>query len=276
MAPRFSVLLPVRDRADNVGRAAVSVLAQTFSDLELVVADGGSTDRTLEAVRTVADDRVRVVNLRSDDDGLAQGLDACRGRWLAVIDVDTAARPQWLARCGLLLDRTGADLVFCGGSQHHRDGSRSDVLPTPRSSRPGAFLARTEQFRHDVGSLGPEDLARWVSADSLPRTVRTPETLLDWFDDAPAAPPEDDGQRLRWALEAIDTLSESPIPDVDLLARYATIGGVAAARLRCHSEARALLSLARRVGRGDLKPIARWVVASVPALSNRVWVPDKG
>jgi len=292
VSPRFSILLPVRDRADDVGRATVSVLAQTFSDLEVVVADGGSTDRTIDAVRTVADRRVRIVST-ADDHDFGAGLSACRGEWVSVIDAGTTARPQWLARCAMLADRTGADVVFCGGAQHHGDGTLSEVLPAPRNSRPGAFVARADQLR-EVEADAPIDLTHWVesttftssehpSGGPLPtdpegspaRSARTPEALVDWFDRPRDPAPADDGQRLRWALDAVDMLSDSPIPDVDLLARYATIGGVAAARLRRHPEAKALLGLARQLRRGELRPFARWAVASVPALSDRVWDPER-
>lgn len=269
------MLLPVRDREDDVGRAAVSVLAQTFSDVELVVADGGSTDATRDAVRTVADRRVRIIEVPANRDGLSTALGACRGDWTAVIDADTMARPKWLARCGLLLDRSGADVVYCGGEQHHADGSCSEIRPAPHSARPGAYLARTEALRGSVATAGPGNLPHPGGTDTPPRSTATPEPLLDWFDTRSEAPPEDDARRLHWAMQAIDTLGDSPIPDVDLLARYATVGGVAAARLRRHGAAKALFGLAKRMHRGEFKPTARWVVASVPPLSDRVWNPDR-
>jgi len=133
VGPRFSVVLPLRDRADDVARAMASVLAQTFVDVELVVVDMGSQDRTLEAIDVVADRRVRVFPLSWDGDtepsdsdvrdAVDRGLEACRGRHVTVVDPDTAVRPHWLARCGLLLDRSRTDVVYCGGTQHHIDGS---------------------------------------------------------------------------------------------------------------------------------------------------------
>jgi glycosyltransferase involved in cell wall biosynthesis len=62
-APQVSVVLPTRDRAAVVGRAVASVLAQTFSDSELIVVDDGSTDNTIDVIRSFADPRLRVVRL---------------------------------------------------------------------------------------------------------------------------------------------------------------------------------------------------------------------
>ena len=72
MRPRFSVVIPVRDRADVVGRAVASVLAQTFAGLEVVVVDDGSTDDSVAAARAVADGRVRIVRQE------AAGLESAR------------------------------------------------------------------------------------------------------------------------------------------------------------------------------------------------------
>ncbi|MCZ7630589.1 MAG: glycosyltransferase [Microthrixaceae bacterium] len=249
---RFSVVLPVRNRADSVGRAAVSVLAQTFGDVELVVADAASSDGTLEAVRTIADDRVRVVHGSTTTTARAAGIRTARGEWVAVIDADTVARPQWLARVGRLVDRTGADVVCCGGVQHHWDHSTTEVLPTPECTRPGAFLARR---------VRPED----------PHVVTTPELLLDWHEATSTVPASDDERRLMWATDAIAMLGDSPLPAPDLLVRYATLAGVSAARLHRHREARHMLAMARSIQRDELRCWARWAVASVPPLADLLW-----
>lgn len=259
---------------DHAGRAAASVLAQTFGDLELVVAHDGVHDRTLDSVKLVADRRVRILP-PSAGDPVLDGLAAGRGRRVALIDTATSARPNWLARCGRLLDRTGADIVSCGGAQHHLDGSCSEIRPAPHCLRPGALLAPAEDLARLLGSRSDPSGVLRAGTDGTLRTVFTPEPLLDWFEQVPLPPGGGDQLRLRWAREAIDVLSCSPIPDVALLARYATIGGVAAARLRSRTEARALFAMARRLSPGELKPLARWAVACVPALADRVWDPER-
>ncbi len=252
--PRFSVVLPVHNRADSVGRAAVSVLAQTFGDVELVIADAGSDDGTLDAVRTVADGRVRIIEAPDLGEARAAGMHASHGDWVAVIDPDTVARPQWLARIGRLADRTGADVITCGGTQHHRDHSRTQVRPMPEFTRPGAVVAK-----------------RVRSGD--PELVSTPELLLDWFEEASVVNGSTDENRLRWATDAVATLGESPIPVPELLARYATTAGLAAARLHRHPEARRMLGLACKIHRGEFRCWARWAVASVPPIADLVWSP---
>ena len=255
----FSVVLPVHNRAETVGRSVVSVLAQTFADLELVVVDTGSTDSTLRAVRTVADRRVRLVSTPLRSDAVRLGLQHARGAFVTVIDADTVARPNWLARVARLIRSAGeegrpVDSVACTGVQHHRDHSSTEVPPGARCTRPGALVRRRRAH--------PDGVA-----------VGTPEALLDWFEPGTVTAGTEDERQLRWATDAIATLGDSPIPSADLLARYATVGGLAAARLQRHAEARRLLGMARQLNRGDPRCWARWIVASVPPLSAAVWKP---
>lgn len=75
----ISVILPVYNRAAVVGRAIESVLAQEFSDFELVVVDDGSTDRSADVVRRYADRRIKLIRLVAN-----QGGNAARNRGIAV------------------------------------------------------------------------------------------------------------------------------------------------------------------------------------------------
>ena len=60
--PLVSVLMTAYNRADLIGNAIESVLAQTLTDFELIVVDDRSTDGTVEVARGfLSDPRVRVV-----------------------------------------------------------------------------------------------------------------------------------------------------------------------------------------------------------------------
>jgi hypothetical protein len=287
------VVIPVRDRADVVGRAVASVLAQTFAGLEVVVVDDGSTDDSVAAARAVADGRVRIV--RQEAAGLESarrsGVERSHGRWVALLDPDDEVAPGWLARIGRLIESTGAVLVSCGGEQVHIDGSATTVSPSPAGTgdegvlacfRPGAFAVRRDLLEA-VGSFGGEHgedslatvgerVVGEVLARGLP-IVATPEPLVRWNEPSAEASPCGEYLRLRWSLQSLDALARTPIPDAELMVRSATIGGVAAVRLGDHREARRLFALARGVSPDVPRLWARWAVSCVPPLATRVWAP---
>lgn len=60
MTPRVSIVVPAYNNADFIGETIESILAQTYRDFELVIADHASTDATLDVVSTFSDPRIRV------------------------------------------------------------------------------------------------------------------------------------------------------------------------------------------------------------------------
>ncbi len=291
------MVLPVRDRADSVGRVVNGVLSQTFASTEVVVVDTGSTDETVAAARAAGDDRVRVLELErtTTPEAIAEGLAAARGNWSAVVDVDTELSPVWLARLGRLVDSTGARFATCGGEQRHLDGSTTRISPRAGSSDPlagaclrsGAFVTETRLLRraseHLLDSsvreevnptvvIGGEALHCVIDDDGV--VARTPERLVRWTEPLPREPAVGDELRIEWAFQAIDVMSRSPIPDAGLLARYATIGGVAAARLRRRRDSRLLFRVACLSQPEDRRHWGRLIVSYLAPISDRVWNPD--
>jgi glycosyltransferase involved in cell wall biosynthesis len=91
MPPTVSVIIPVYNRADTIGRAIRSVLTQTFQNLEIIVIDDGSTDRTCEVVQQISDSRIRVIR-QTKNQGAAEarntGMRAAQGKYIAWLDSD--------------------------------------------------------------------------------------------------------------------------------------------------------------------------------------------
>ena len=287
------MIIAVQDREDVVGRAVAGVLAQTFVDVEVVVVDDGSTDDSVAAARAVADSRVRIV--RQERAGIAaartSGLQRATGDWILVLDPDDEVAAGWLARMGRIIDATGAALVSCAGEHRHLDASTSEIEPMPVgpagmratvSFRTGAFTTTRDRLLEVGGFGGPGDSESLTEVglrllgsvgDHGAKVTHTPEVLVRWNERDVGPVPEGDALRLRWALQGIDALARTPIPDGDMLTRYATVGGVAAARMRDHKEARRLLLLARRAQPTEVKNWARWAVSWISPLSDRIWLP---
>lgn len=97
--PYFSVIIPVWNRAEMIGRAIDSCLSQDIDDLEVIVIDDGSTDGTAQVVEGY-DDR-RIVLLRHEKNrGVCParntGIAQARGNWLVMLDSDKELLPAAL------------------------------------------------------------------------------------------------------------------------------------------------------------------------------------
>lgn len=136
MAPRVSVLIGAYDNAATLERAAQSMLAQTVSDLELLIIDDGSRDRTAEVAATVAarDPRARVLSM-STNVGIAQslnaGLQAAAAPVVAVLDADDWSDPQRLERQVGVLDRH-PDVAVVGVRMREVDEAGRELAPRTR------------------------------------------------------------------------------------------------------------------------------------------------
>jgi glycosyltransferase involved in cell wall biosynthesis len=117
--PTVSVVIPTYNRAGSIRRSIDSVLRQTWSDLEVIVVDDGSTDETLTEVACIADPRLRVVrSTQNSGAGHARnlGVERARGVWVAFQDSDDEWLPRKLEKqmARLAAHRPDPVAVYCG------------------------------------------------------------------------------------------------------------------------------------------------------------------
>ncbi len=112
---KFSVIVPVYNAEKYLRECLDSILAQTYHDFELILADDGSTDRSPAICGEYAerDGRVRVI--RQSNSGVVKarqiGVEAARGEYLVFVDADDRIERGYLERFALL---PSVDIVRCG------------------------------------------------------------------------------------------------------------------------------------------------------------------
>jgi glycosyltransferase involved in cell wall biosynthesis len=139
---RVSVVMPACDAQGTIGAAVASVLWQTYRELELVVVDDGSTDKTPE-IAAAHDGRVRLV--RQENQGVAaarnRGIAEAQGELIAFCDADDVWLEQHLEALVAAYDRHG-DIVT-SNSWYLLPGG----IDPARKRYKGRFPAPTEQRR---------------------------------------------------------------------------------------------------------------------------------
>jgi glycosyltransferase involved in cell wall biosynthesis len=131
-APTVSVLMTTWNGAGFIGASIASVLAQSFTDFELIVVDDGSTDDTSCVLAGIGDPRLRVLRQAVNGGVVAArnaGFAAARGRYVAALDHDDLSHPERLARQvayleahpGVVLVATEIEIEEPGARRHAPD-----------------------------------------------------------------------------------------------------------------------------------------------------------
>lgn len=91
MNPFFSIVIPIYNRRHRIDRAAASILAQTFTDWELVIVDDSSTDGSWEHIQTYSDPRIRVLRNPVNSERCVtrnNGIHESKGQYICFLDSD--------------------------------------------------------------------------------------------------------------------------------------------------------------------------------------------
>lgn len=141
--PLVTVVMCVYNAGQFLRPALLSVVSQTYRNLEILIIDDGSTDGCMETIADVADPRIRII--RQANAGkpatLNRAMDQLRGEFFAIQDADDLSHPHRIERqVQAMIENPELGAVFCGYElvlDHRR------VAPTfsPRS---------IEQCRGDV------------------------------------------------------------------------------------------------------------------------------
>jgi GT2 family glycosyltransferase len=202
--PAVSVIMPAFNAARYLGAAVESVLRQTFGDLELLIVDDGSSDRTVDVARGFADrdPRVRVLQQQNAGPGPARnaGFRAATGRLFAFLDSDDEWDDTFLAEHVAILDaRPDVDVLIGnarirGGPRHnqparpvHDDGQPLTLATMLGDER--AFFIMTVFRRTVIDAVGGFDPAlftneeydMWMRASLAGFTFARHPRPLGWY-----------------------------------------------------------------------------------------------
>lgn len=153
-APVASVLLPVLNEERDIDAVLDAVLAQTETRIEVLVADGGSTDRTVAMVerRAEADRRIRLLSNpgRIQAAGLNVARGAARADVLVRVDGHSFIPPDYVERCLALLASTGGAGV---GGRMVATGDGTPTSDAVALAVNGWWGAGPAGFHHDRGGV---------------------------------------------------------------------------------------------------------------------------
>jgi len=202
--PMVTVVIPCFNAQAFLPRTLESVLAQTHANLEIIVVDDASSDRSVEIVRSYAarDSRVRLL-VRSTNAGTPgaprnDGVANARGEWIAFLDADDLWHPMKLELQLRALREHGA--LMCSTLMKDFVDEREIVVSPPREPKVQRIdlgmqlrkyrtptssivahrdLMRRLPFNEDIGYRAREDTDCFIRAhEEVPYSIKVLHPLV--------------------------------------------------------------------------------------------------
>ena len=186
--PAISIITTVYDAKDYLPLTVQSILAQSFSDFELILVEDGSPNGCGELCDQLAktDPRIRVVHKKNGGPASAAnaGLDAATGDYISYVDSDDLLHPDFLKTLYSTVKESGCPLASCGAVCIDEEGNfleRGVTLPEEFLGRHDAL----EQFLDVFKNGGMYSMVTWnkLYDARLFKNVRHDETMF-YGDDA--------------------------------------------------------------------------------------------
>lgn len=154
--PKVSIIVPVYKVEEYLSHCVNSILAQTYTDWELLLIDDGSPDGSGRLCDNYSSEDPRIRVFHKENGGVSSarnmGLDNVRGEWVTFVDADDAIEPETLLECSAHFEE--ADIIrFPMRFIYTEDGSQVREIVLPQMSKE-QYLSRIASRETIMGVCG--------------------------------------------------------------------------------------------------------------------------
>lgn len=129
---KISVIVPVYNTEKYIEKCLQSIMEQTYHNIEIIIVDDGSNDRTVDICMRYQQIDTRIVVLTKKNGGAGSarnlGLKIASGEYIAFVDSDDFIQEQMLDVLVRVLEDNNADISFCGVYTNHAQKSDSNKI----------------------------------------------------------------------------------------------------------------------------------------------------
>lgn len=197
--PKVSVLMTAYNSEKYIAEAIESILKQTFKDFEFIIINDGSKDKTVKIIKSFKDPRIVLIDNKKNQGLIAvlnQGLDICRGEYIARMDSDDVSFSERFAKQIEFMDKN-LDVGVLGTMGYIWDMSDInksyiyskkqkmtfiDILGRHRPDHPTTMIRRAViekyKFRYDKNYKCCEDYELWSRMIHVTKIENLQEVLF--------------------------------------------------------------------------------------------------
>lgn len=166
MEELISVIIPVYNVEEYLSACLESVTGQTYKNLEIIVIDDGSTDKSgiICDEYCSRDNRIKVIHKKNGglSDARNSGLKAAKGQYIGFVDSDDWIAPEMYEVLYRSCKAHGADISFARYKDVAMDASQDDVIDDSHESKKDSWQAVTsEQYLESILTGKGEIASNW-------------------------------------------------------------------------------------------------------------------
>ncbi len=161
---KVSVIVPVYNAEKYLEQCLDSLVAQTLTDIEIILIDDGSTDNSAEICKKYLSDS-RVSYYHKENEGLAaardDGMLHANGKYIGFVDSDDWIKPEMYEKMYLAAKSNDSDIVFCNCQQNEEGHIFTPEMADGPYDREGIFTEILPKTLAYIGKGGAKRAIRW-------------------------------------------------------------------------------------------------------------------
>ena len=126
---KISCIVPIYNSAESIRETVNSILEQTYTNIEIVLVDDGSTDKSNEIIDDLAknDNRIKVIHKKNGGVSSARniGIESSTGEYICFVDADDKIAKNFLEECTNILKKYDCDIVR---ANYYINGNKKEII----------------------------------------------------------------------------------------------------------------------------------------------------
>lgn len=187
MKPKYSIIIPLYNKAAYVRKAIESVCTQTYTGWELIVVDDGSTDKSAAVAAGCIAERIagRPYNMvRWPNSGVAaarnKGVEVSNGEYVCFLDADDWWEPNFLEEIDKLIAEYPDAGIYATNYVYYKPGKTRVALNLPHGymNYPDAYLHSKQMPVTSITTCMPRNV--FYKMGGFPVGIKLGEDFLLW------------------------------------------------------------------------------------------------
>ncbi|MFN2261830.1 MAG: glycosyltransferase, partial [Psychroflexus sp.] len=160
------VVIPLFNKENYILNTVKSVLNQDYENFEIIIVNDGSTDGSLNKLKTLEDSRLKIISQKNQGVSVARnnGIENAKGQYIALLDADDFWYPHHLSTIKLLIEKFPKAGIFCDAYE---------IIMQNKTIRKADFnvdLAEEPQIINDYFKSSLVNPIIWTSAAAFEKT----------------------------------------------------------------------------------------------------------